>query len=49
MHEGSYQEEGEFKFKYFNSGLVKRMEGTGYSGRIKAKIEFKYYSKGQLL
>lgn len=44
-----YQDAGLFKFKYFECGLVKRMEGKGYFGQYKAKVDFKFYSKGQVL
>jgi hypothetical protein len=44
-----YQKAGEFKFKNFNCGLVKRMDANAYFGRYKARTEFRYYSKGQQL
>lgn len=44
-----FNETGRFTHKYFDWGLVKIMDGTGYAGRYKAKIEFKYYSNNQLL
>ncbi|MEP7163540.1 MAG: hypothetical protein ABI741_02540 [Ferruginibacter sp.] len=45
----SYYVAGKFNFKYYDLGLLQRMKGTGYSGQLKAKVEFKYFSKGQLL
>lgn len=42
---GDFQEAGKFNFKYYGFGLMKAMEGTGYFGRYKARVEFKYYSK----
>ncbi len=44
-----YQDAGSFKFKNYNCGLVKKMEGKAYFGQYKAKVEFKFYSSGQLL
>jgi len=44
-----YQDAGSFQFKNYNCGLVKRMEGKAYFGQYKAKVEFKFYSSGQLL
>lgn len=40
-----FQEAGKFNFKYYDFGLTKTMEGAGYFGIYKARIEFKYYSK----
>lgn len=45
----SYQNAGSFKFKNYNCGLVKRMEGRAYFGQYNAKVEFKFYSSGQVL
>ena len=44
-----YQSAGLFKFKNHNCGLVKKMEGRAYFGQYNAKVEFKFYSNGQVL
>ena len=44
-----YQNAGLFKYKEFKCGLVKKMEATSYFGQYTAKVEFKYYSKENLL
>ena len=44
-----YQNAGLFKFKNFDCGLIKRMEGTGYFGQYKVKVDFKFYSNGEAL
>jgi len=44
-----YQNAGLFKFKEYKCGLVKKMEVRSYFGQYTAKVEFKYYSKENLL
>lgn len=44
-----FSKAGEFKYRNFDCGLVKKMEGVGYWGQYKAETRFAYYSKGRKL
>ncbi|RZM27338.1 MAG: hypothetical protein EOO88_13715 [Pedobacter sp.] len=46
---GGLQKAGSFQYKNYKCGLVKNMEGNVYFGQYRMRVEFVFYSKGQIV